>query len=164
MKLDKKLSAVLDEQDDVRDQLFESQAPVGRFGAIRLRATCNYINEILSLIGAPYKCEAPTKDLMNEPLPIDMVKGLILIKQMLHEFNEAFPRDAIKEFDVTSLKDDAGLAVAGMAMDALLKSRAFESFLKSKAPEDVEPVTPMATESFRVTPTTDIETELDILK
>ena len=132
-----KLKSVLDAQDTARDALVSSQAPVGRFSKPRMDATAKVVMKALGLIKAPHTIEPPQAGPNNKPfpLPVDLVKGLTIVKSMIDKYNESNPDMPLKSFEISGMTSDADLALVGMAIDGLLKSRDFKDFLKEQAPE-----------------------------
>ena len=132
-----KLKSVLDAQDTARDALIAGQAPVGRFSKPRMDATAKIVMKALGLVKSPHTIEPSEAGPGNKPfpLPVDLVKGLTVVKAMIDKYNETNPDMPLKSFEITGMASDADLALVGMAIEGLLKSREFKDFLKEQAPE-----------------------------
>jgi len=131
-----KIASVLDKQDVARDQLVESSAPSGRYSKMRLDLITDAVNSVLALIGAPYVVEKPVITDPSRPftLPVDLVKGLTLIKNMLMDYNEE-AMETIPEFEIVGLKSDADLALALRSIKTMIASKAFNKWLKAERAE-----------------------------
>ncbi len=131
-----KLSTVLDEQDAKRDELVSSQAPTGRFTEPRLKALVQSVNKALALVGAP-DVVADVKITPGVPtqLPVDLVKGLGLIKNMIEDCNSEDMYAPLRSFEIVTAKTDADLAIITRAINEILASREFKKFLQAERAE-----------------------------
>jgi len=132
-----KLKSVLDAQDTARDALIAGQSPLGRFSKPRMDGVGKLVTKVLQLIKAPHSIAPSETGPVGKPfpLPVDLVKGLTIVKSMIDKYNEMNPDMPLKSFEITGMTSDADLALVGMAVEELLKSREFKDFLKENAPE-----------------------------
>jgi len=132
-----KLKSVLDAQDTARDAIIAGQSPVGRFSKPRMDGVGRLLTKVLGLIKSPQVIQPSEVATSGKPfpLPVDLVKGLTVVKSMIDKYNELNQDMPLKSFEITGMTSDADLALVGMAIEELLKSREFKDFLKQNAPE-----------------------------
>ena len=134
-----KLESVLDRQDQARDDLAASQAPMGRYSQPKLDVLVAAVNKMLALIGANIQVQ-PQQSSINKaiPLSVDLVKALLLIKNMIADYN--YEGNEIRSYEVAQAKTDEDLAIITRVINSLLSDRDFKKWLlaEREEPEGME--------------------------
>lgn len=167
------LEPVLAEAEGAVTDVMQAASPVGNFSAKRQKALATLINKINKEMDVNFELDTSFTDVKNGPLPDQLTRGLLAIKQTVDTFAATMPEEVtMQPFEVTQITDDGALARVTAEIDQLFKNKEFIKFLReeqptvdvvaeapgSEAPLDIE--TPMAGSA---PPPAEEGSELDIL-
>jgi hypothetical protein len=111
------------------------EPPVGTYSSPRLKAFLKALNAKIEAGGAEV-IDAPTEEIENGPLPVEMFKAYLACRAISEDFIAANPDEEVTELpDTMSLVDDSSLAMATVALQKIASNKKFARWAKEAQPE-----------------------------
>lgn len=129
------LEPVLTEAEGAVTDVMQAASPVGTFSGKRQKALATLINKINKEMDVGFELETNFSDVKNGPLPDQLTRGLLAIKQTVDSFAATMPEEVtMQPFEVSQITDDGILARVTAEIDQLFKNKEFRKFLREEQP------------------------------
>ena len=156
---------LLVEAEGAMTDVMQAASPVGTFSAKRQKALATLINKINKEMEVEFELETAFQDIKGAPLPDQLTRGLMALKQTVDTFASTMPEEVVMQpFEVSQITDDGVLARITAEIDTLFKNKEFAKFLRAEQPTvDVVAEAPAAEEPAVTEEAPEQGSELDIL-